>query len=289
MPLCTRKSLSNRLAARGRPNAKGIAMLAIGMAALVLALGASTSAAAPIEGIWTFNGGKVGIQSQGEGKFVGTVVEPTKFSQCYHPTGEKMWTGMAPQPGGSYWGFHQWYFATEACVLNPTLGLAAWRVLQTSSGARFLRVCLSEPGSSSQPMIGPEGTATDDTYGCVDSALVSALPGITPTEVSHDLQLPSGGPCVKHSTMRIRLHDPKNDPIEKVVVRLRGGKIHRTAKVKRHGSTVTATLNLTGLSSDKFTVSVRVTTVLGDHLSRKRIFHGCSKILLPPHLHLPHG
>ena len=34
------------------------------------------------------------------------------------------------------------------------------------------------------------------------------------------------------------MHDPKNDPLEKIVVTLGSGKIHRRATLKRHGDAV---------------------------------------------------
>jgi len=90
--------------------------------AMSLAAGAASARAdSPVEGVWSFNGGKVAVQAEA-GVLTGIVVAPTKFSQCTHPVGERMWTGMRRRPDGSYWGFHQWFFATEECIANPTLG-----------------------------------------------------------------------------------------------------------------------------------------------------------------------
>jgi hypothetical protein len=267
------------------PIRKMLSILAAALMATALAGASSASAAAPIEGIWSFNGGKVGIQAQPDGTFVGTVVAPTKFSQCFHPIGEQMWTGIAPQADGSYWGFHQWYFASEACVPNPDLGMTAWRVLPTPNGSRFLRVCFSEPGTNLQPTIAADGTAAHATYGCADSALISSLPVVKPGQFEEVVTLPGSKTCFGRLRMRIRLRDPKNDPIKKVVVTLRSGKVHRRAKLKRHGRKVIATISLKGLSGGSFTVVVKVTTVLGNHLSGRRTYHSCPKRLRPPHPH----
>jgi hypothetical protein len=267
---------------------KMLSILAAAMTATALASAGPASAAAPIEGIWSFNGGKVGIQAQPDGTFVGTVVAPTKFSQCFHPVGEQMWTGITSQADGSYWGFHQWYFATEACVSNPTLGMTAWRVLKTSSGSRFLRVCFSEPGTASQPTIAPDGTTANASYGCADSALISSLPVVKPGQFEEVVTLPGGKTCFGPSRMRIRLRDPKNDPIKKAVVILRSGKLVRKAKLTRHGRKVTAIVSLKGLSAPSFTVVVKVTTVLGNHLAGKRTYRSCSKKIRPPHPHRLH-
>ena len=257
--------------------------------AATLAVGApAASANSPIEGIWSFNGGKVGVQEGANGAFVGTVVAPTKFAQCVHPVGEQMWTGMNPQSDGSYWGFHQWYFATEACIPNPTLGLTAWRVLKGSDGSNFLRVCFSEPGSSSQPTIDPDGSAAGATFGCVDSSLVAPLPEVSSSEFARYVALSANKACYRRDEMRIRIHDPKNDPLKKIAVTLNGKTLKRAAKLKRSGNTVTATISLNGLSGSAFTVSVRLTTVLGDHLSGKRTYRGCSAALHAPRLHSRH-
>jgi hypothetical protein len=262
---------------------KTLSILAAALTAAALASAGPASAAAPIEGIWSFNGGKVGIQGQSDGTFLGTVVAPTKFSQCFHPAGEKMWTGIAPQADGSYWGFHQWYFASEACVPNPNLGKTAWRVLPTPGGSRFLRVCFSEPGTDLQPTIAPDGSTAHASYGCADSALISPLPVVKPDQFDEVATLPGNKTCFGALRMRIRLRDPKNDPIKKVVVTLRSGKTLRKAKLKRHGHRVIATVSLKGLSAGPFTVVVKVTTVLGNHLAGRRTYRRCPKRLRPPH------
>ena len=67
----------------------------------VLALGVSVATAAnSIEGVWSFNGGAVGIQSLSDGTFQGTVVTPTIFAECVHPAGQIMWTDMQPPRRG---------------------------------------------------------------------------------------------------------------------------------------------------------------------------------------------
>jgi hypothetical protein len=269
-----------RTMAAGRDSQSSGSLLAIALSVLTLGLLALwpglASAATPIEGVWSFNGGEVAIQAQEDGTFVGTVVAPTKFSQCYHPVGEEMWMQIRLQPDGSYHGLHQWYFATSECVPNPALGLTAWRVLQAPDGSRFLRVCFSAPGSSSQPTIAADGTDQGFTFGCSDSARISALPSIKQSEVDKYLVLPDNGHCVGRSRMRIRIHDPVSDPFEKISVKLRSGPVRRRAKLRRKGHNVIATLRLRGLPSETFTVTVRTTTLLGSSLSSKRSYRVCS-------------
>jgi hypothetical protein len=78
-------------------------------AAMLLAGGvAPVDAASNIEGVWSFNGGRVAIQAQPDGAFIGTVVAATTFTVCPHPAGEQIWTALRLHADGSYRGLHQW-------------------------------------------------------------------------------------------------------------------------------------------------------------------------------------
>lgn len=244
------------------------AMVATGLAA------PSASAEAPIEGVWSFNGGRVAIEKQADGTLLGTVVSPTKFAQCTHPVGEDMWTQLTAQEDGSYWGLHQWFFETEECIPNPVPGPTAWRVLERGEG-RVLRVCFSAPGSNSQPTIAADGSSANVTFGCVDSARISALPAVSSADLAKYAGLPGSKGCLTRRRLRIRLRALKNDPLAKIVVELRSGKVHRRAKVQRRHGTAVATLSLTGLSKPTFTVSIKATTVLGHHLATRRKYRLC--------------
>jgi hypothetical protein len=250
--------------------------IAIGAIAIAL-LCAATSArgASPIVGVWSFSGGKVAIQANPDGTFTGTVVSQTQFAECLHPVGEEMWTGIRQQPDGSYWGSHQWFFTGSSCVPNPELGATAWRVLGNEK-SRFLRVCFSEPGSGKQPMIAADGAATDATFGCADSARISSLPNLSPTKLARYVHLPGNKKCIGSKKLRVRLHDPPNDPFAMIKVTLKSGPLKRKAAIKRKGHSETATLSLIGLPRTNFAVKVKATTVLGDHLSLRRKYHLCA-------------
>jgi hypothetical protein len=252
-------------------------------------MSASAQADAPIEGVWTFNGGKVAITEVPGGTFVGTVVAATKLTECTHPVGEEMWTKITPQADGSYWGLHQWFFETPECVPNPTLGLTAWRVLQKGE-ARQLRVCFSKPGSDKQPTIAPSGEAENATYGCINSSLITPVPDLKPADFARYVSWPSNKSCISGKRMRIRISDPNNDPLAKVAVTLRSGKLLRKAKVRKAKDHRVAVLNLRNLPKPRFTVSVRLTTVLGQHLSRKRHYVLCGGTKKThPAAHAKHG
>ncbi len=251
--------------------------LAIAATILLLAVSAATAAAATnIEGVWSFNGGEIAVQPEGNGKFEGIVVAPTKFATCTHPVEEKIWTGMTAQSDGSYWGFHQWYFESIPCTKNPTLGATAWRVVEEANGSRYLQVCLSEPGKP-QPTIPPGSPGVGATYGCVASALTAPLAGSGVGTFKQVVSLPNSRKCLSARKFLIHIRDAKYDPFKSVVVTLRG---HKLAVVHR-GSTYIATVNLRGLPRGAFTVKIKGTTVRGNVVSGSRRYHTCAKKKAP--------
>jgi len=261
-----------------------VLLASVALAALLLSASsaqASSATGAAIEGIWSFYGGEVAIQSQPSGVLAGIVVAPTTFVECSHPDGEQMWTNMTLQPDGSYWGLHQWYFQSPACVPNPQLGPTAWRVMQTPGGARYLLVCFSSPGTA-QPTISPAGTAQQATFGCRESARIASLPvaststgaaGAGVDSFASSVSLPSNRRCYSRRVFQIHLRDPRHDPLKEVLITLG----HRRIRVKRHGNVFVATISLKGLPQGAFTVSIRATTVLGHHLTGSRTYHTCAR------------
>jgi hypothetical protein len=247
----------------------------------VFALGGTAAATTnEIEGVWSFNGGAVAIQPLSDGTFQGTVVTSTKFAACEHPAGQIMWTNMKPQTDGSFWGLHFWYQGEGAsCKADPVLGPTAWRVLHESDGARYLKVCFSHPGTS-QPTIAPNGTASEDTYGCEKSALVSVLPvtessgsGSGGVSFSKIVVLPGAKACVSQTSLKIALKNPKYDPLKEVVVKLNGKKVADVKGAKRLKKGIT----LKKLPNGTYKISVLATTVLNQHLSGSQSYKSCTK------------
>lgn len=237
-----------------------------------LALGASSAlATSSIEGIWSFGGGQIAITSLSNGTFVGTVVAATTFSECVHPDGQQIWTDIAPQPDGSFWGLHQWYFENSNCTENRELGPTAWRVAEDANGSKYLRVCLSRPGTS-QPTIAAIGAETDVTYECRDSALTAPLPTAGQAGFINSLK-PSATKCVSGRRFEIHLAEPLNDPFKSVSIKLRGKRIETV----HHGDYVDATVDLKGLPLGAFTIKVSAKTVLGVELAGSRTYHTCAK------------
>ena len=258
-----------------RTRAVGAVALSALMVLLTFQVLAGSAQADPaIEGVWSFNGGRIAVQEQRPGAFAGTVVAETTFSLCAHPEGEVIWTQMIQQPDGSYWGSHRWFFESSECVRNPALGQTAWRVLQKAEG-RYLRACFSEPGSQLQPTIAANGTAANATFGCVDSALVSNVPELDAATVSRYVHLPSTKQCLSRRRLRFRIDDPENDPIKKVVVSATAGGVRVRGKVRQRKSGLIAIVRLGSLRGERIVVRVRLTTLLGQHLTTKRVYHRC--------------
>jgi hypothetical protein len=248
--------------------------LALSLASLIATATAGATAQTvplPLEGVWSFNGGKVAIQHVADGSYTGTVVAPTKFAECSHPVGEAMWTEIRQEASGSFRGLHQWFFEGAACVANPKLGPTAWRVMEQPGGGAFLRACFSAPGTS-QPSISVSGVATGVTYACVDSALIAPAPSTSGAAgFKSAVVLPGTHRCLSRRVFRIHFRDPGNDPLREVVVTLKG----RRLRVIRHGNVFASTVDLRGLPPGAFTVRIRVLTVLGHRLRGARTYHTC--------------
>jgi hypothetical protein len=258
---------------------------------------AGTANETGIEGIWSFNGGQIGVEQLSDGSYAGTVVAETTFAECTHPVGQQIWTSIKERSDGSFEGLHQWYEAD--CKVNPELGPTAWRVFKQADGSRYMRVCFSHPGTT-QPTIPANGEPEGVTYGCYNSALIAPLPvvgtesgggsggsgsgsggsnggggggGATGATVE-TLSLPNVHVCLsaKLKKLKIRMKDPQYDPFKTVVVVFKG---HRLS-TSRHGAYVVATINLSHLRARSFTIKVKATTVLGHTLTARRTYHLCT-------------
>jgi hypothetical protein len=246
----------------------------------VLAFSGSAGAATnEIENVWSFEHGSVAIQAQSNGTYTGIVLTETEFGSCPHEAGEEMWTGMKEQSDGSFWGFHKWFVDTSgACTPDPNgLGPTAWRVLHAASGAPYLKVCFSHPGTS-QPKIALDGTATEVTDICVESALISSIStatgggssgsgGVLPSKT---VVLPKG--CVAQSSLKLALKDPKYDALTQVVVKLNGKTVADVKGVKRIKKGIT----LKKLPSGNYKIGVVATTVLKQRLTGSQTYKSCT-------------
>lgn len=245
-------------------------LLALPAALVALAFAASGASAdsAEIEGVWSFNGGAVGIQGLSDGSLQGTVVSPTTLATCEHPVGQVMWTAMRARPDGSYWGLHQWFHGR--CEVNPVLGRTAWRSMASADGSRVLIVCLSKPGDESQPTIAADGATANASYGCLQSSPLAPLPGGSEKTSFEDLvTISSVGSC--RTSLKLTLRSLKYDPLKEVWIRVNGKKIATV----RGSANLRKAIVLRDLPEGKYKVRVVVVTVLDQRFSRVRFYRGC--------------
>jgi hypothetical protein len=249
---------------------RSLAPLAALLAVLLLPAAAGAQGA-DVEGVWSFSGGEIAVQAEGDGTFTGTVIRRTQLANCPHPVGEKMWVAMRPQPDGQYWGGHQW-FNNADCSPIAQRGPTAYRVLQRPDGARFLRVCFGRHDRPEQPKIAPDGSSSDVTDECRDSDLLRPLPTTAPT-VKSVATLPSQGRrgCLSKRSFRIRLKQPPGDALATATVSVNGKRV-----AIRRGERITAGISLRGLPRGRYTVKLTATTVLGRRISGTRRYRTCA-------------
>ncbi len=255
--------------------------IAIAVAVMLGIAAPAAGASSEIEHVWAFEGGEVAVQPAANGKLVGIVVKPTKFAECTHQAGEEMWTDITPQLDGSYWGLHQW-FAAGSCLHDPVPGPTAWRVLHKPNGSKYLLVCFSAPGKT-QPTIAPDGSTANWTFGCKESAPTAPLPVVSNGHSGNGgagqvsfrgvVLLPRATQCVRRHSLKIRLRDPKRDPLKRVVVKIK----KRTVADVRGVQRLRRGIVLKGLPNGVYTLKIVATTVLNQRLSGRRTYHSCGK------------
>jgi hypothetical protein len=244
------------------------------LVALALTLLAAAPAAAqtpsPIEGVWSFSGGQIAVDRQGDG-FVGTVVRRTQLSECVHEVGEQIWIDIRLQGDGSYWGKHQ-YFRTSDCTPIER-GNTAYRVLNPA-GQTFLRVCFAKPETPDvQPRIAEDGSNTDTNDGCRDSELLRPLPTEEP-KLKDIAKLPKETKgCASRRRFPIRLIEPPGDALESARITLNG----KPLRVFRRAGRLRSVVDLRGLPRGRYAVKIVAETVRGQTIKGKRRYRTCGK------------
>jgi hypothetical protein len=85
--------------------------------------------------------------------------------------------------------------------------------------------------------------------------------------------LPKAKLCVKHNTLSIKLHEPKYDPLEEIVIRVNGKKKVDLRGVKELKKAIV----LKHLPNGSYTIKVLAITVLKQRLTGSVKYHACSK------------
>jgi hypothetical protein len=255
------------------------ALLALALT-LAAAAPAAAQAADPIEAVWEFTGGQVAIDRQSDGSFLGTVIRETRFAECPHVVGERMWTEVRLQPDGQYFGRHQW-FNTPECTYKEPRGNIALRVLRRPDGAVFLRVCFASPDNQDkQPTIAEDGTSANTDVECDDSSFVSAQPSTAPKLADFVSGLPAQTPpgrCASRRRFPIRLKEPPGDAIAanpKPKVTRNGKRIPVVFRAGRWRSVI----DLRGLRRGRYTFKITARTVRGRTISGSRRYRTCGRV-----------
>jgi hypothetical protein len=242
--------------------------------AFLAAAAGNALASSPLEGVWSFNGGRIAIHSEGSSGLTGTVIAPTTFAACPHQVGEDIWTAITPRGDGSWQGRHQWFYEDGSCTPNPELGATAFRVLDDGRG-KYLRVCLSEPGSEEDPTIAADGRSAGATFGCVDSELIAGLPTASELKASSLIFQHGNAACLARHNLLVHIRKPAGDTIVKTKVTVSGGGVVRNAKVVRRGKGQVAIVRTGAIPSSTFVVSVTLETALGHTVKTKRTYRRC--------------
>lgn len=225
------------------------------LCAATLAISAAPAQAfEPIEGSWFFEGGEVRVEATGPGKFVGIVVKPTRFANCTHPAGQRMWDISGG--GTHYTGTHIWYF-DGTCGENPG-GESTWDIVSTDPAKFQLRFCTEAPG---------RGPPTASTQCDILTRSRPPEPRVAPNRV---IRLPSSKRCRSRRSFRIRIRQPKGVVLASATVTVNGRRV-RLLKGRR----LRAPVNLRGLPKGRWTVRIRVVTAAGRVLTGTRRYRTC--------------
>jgi hypothetical protein len=239
---------------------------AVAVGAVAVALAAPAQAADQIEGSWLFESGQVLVEATGPGTFKGTVVKPTRFTACTHPIGQVMW--QMNGAGASYTGTHIWY--TSDCGENPG-GQSVWQITSTDPANYTLRFCTVTPGGGAptfDPPGDPTGTPTGDTR-CHD--LKRILPPQPAPTFKSVVSLPKASrKCRSRRNFRIRLREPKADPLVRAAVTVNGKRVRVV-----QGTRLTAPVDLRNLPKGRYTVKIVAKTASGRVVQGTRRYRTC--------------
>ena len=89
---------------------------------------------------------------------------------------------------------------------------------------------------------------------------------------SDTVLLPNAKACVSQTSLKIKLRDPKYDPLKEVLVKINGKQVTDIKGVKRLKKGIT----LTKLPSGTYKISILATTVLRQRLSGSQTYKSCT-------------
>ena len=247
------------------------AVLALLLSLLATAPAAAQTPLSPIEGTWNFLGGRIAIERQEDGSFLGTIIRRTRLDVCPQEIGERIWIDIRLQEDGSYWGQNQFFRSGQECEVVPDRGNVAFRVLNPA-GQTYLRVCFGNPGAADvQPKIAQDGTATDAPGGCRDAEFFRLLPKGKP-KLTDIAAIPSERRgCFPRSGFTFSFKEPEGDALKKVSVTLDG----RRVRVVRRGGVPRAAVRFRDVKPGRHTLRIVARTARGRVVKGARRYRTC--------------
>ena len=247
------------------------ALLALALTLLATAPAAAQGPVSALEGVWLFQGGRIAIERQEDGSYLGTIIRRTTIDDCPQEIGERVWIDMRLQDDGSYWGQHQFFRTGGECEVVPDRGNTAYRVINRA-GVTFLRVCFARPDTPGvQPKIAEDGTATDANGGCRDAEFFDLMPRGAP-KLEDIVTLPAQRRgCALRRRFTARFKQPRTDALTSVKVTLNGQRL----RVRRVGDRLRTTVDLRRLPRGRYRLRVVAETARGQTITGTRRYRNC--------------
>jgi hypothetical protein len=226
-------------------------------------------APAPIEGTWSFEGGRVLVTAAGSGSFEGRVVNASKFAACQHPVGQLIWKLNGTD--AAYSGTHVWYH--KDCSEAPG-GNTTWTIQDTDAAVLKLRFCTARP-QTGQPTVDESGAGTGSTE-CFTLTRLKPPAATTTTATSGSLLAPPTS-CASRRRFRVRIVSTAGDPVVRARLRVNG--VLKAVVPHRVGGRLRliSFVDLRGLPrGPRVRVSILAQTRAGKVISGSRYYRVCT-------------
>jgi mRNA-degrading endonuclease toxin of MazEF toxin-antitoxin module len=214
------------------------------------AVAPAAHAAAPIEGTWAFQGGRVLVESTDSDGFRGTVTRATTAGPCSHRVSQPIWEVNATEQTGIYRGGA--IYLDGSCKTLPGRGFARW----TITGDRGLELC----------SVAPDDVSSAPT--CVDLQRVRA-PAAAPTFAT-TVVVPASSTCRRSRKLRVTVRRGAPDPPIRAVISV-DGRRRKTVSAPK----LTKPIEVAGLPRGSYRISVTVRTATGRLLRGSSRYRTC--------------
>ena len=155
--------------------------------------------------------------------------------------------------------------ARALCVAG---GEATWKITSIDPANVTLRFCTAPPGGG-PPMVDAAGNPLTGTE-CHD---LKRFPPVPKPQFATIASLPKQTrTCRSRRDFRIRLREPKADPLVRATVQVDGRRVRLLV-----GARLSAPVNLRGLPTGRYTVKIVATTASGRVIQGTRRYRTCAR------------